>query len=206
MEKLNMKMKRSENMEIRVFENKERLNREAATYFKKVMQEKKKPVLGLATGSTPLGMYEKLIEMYENKEISFANTITYNLDEYVGIDKDHEQSYYTFMHKNLFDEVDMKDENIMIPKGIGNPEENCKEYNKLLNENEIDIQVLGIGSNGHIAFNEPGTPFELRTNIVKLKDSTIKDNFGDALDFLTHAVTMGMSDIYGKSNKIILLA
>ncbi len=198
-------------MEIRIFENKEALNRAAAKYFIEVINEKKKPVLGLATGSSPIGMYEKLIEAYQKELIDFSNVVTYNLDEYCGLDKTHEQSYYRFMHENLFSHVNIKEENINIPSGEGNDEDlqkACDEYNLKLRENEIDIQILGIGSNGHIAFNEPGTPFGTKTHCVELDQKTREDNarfFNNIDEVPKHAITMGLANIM-KSKKIILIA
>ncbi len=198
-------------MEIRIFENKEALNRAAAKYFIEVINDKKKPVLGLATGSSPIGMYEKLIEAYQKELIDFSNVVTYNLDEYCGLDKRHEQSYYRFMHENLFSHVNIKEENINIPSGEGNDEDlqkACDEYNLKLRENEIDIQILGIGSNGHIAFNEPGTPFGTKTHCVELDQKTREDNarfFNNIEEVPKHAITMGLANIM-KSKKIILIA
>lgn len=198
-------------MEIRIFENKEALNRAAAKYFIEVINDKKKPVLGLATGSSPIGMYEKLIESYQKGAIDFSNVVTYNLDEYCGLDKTHEQSYYQFMQENLFSHVNMNEKNINIPSGEGSEEDlqkACDEYNLKLRENEIDIQILGIGSNGHIAFNEPGTPFGTKTHCVELDQNTREDNarFFNSLDEVPkHAITMGLANIM-KSKKIILIA
>lgn len=204
-------MKKEHKMEIRIFENKEALSRAAAKYFIDVIKEKPTPVLGLATGSSPIGMYEKLVESYNRNEIDLSNVITYNLDEYCGIDRNHEQSYYTFMHENFFKHVNVKEENINIPSGQGTEEDYmkaCDEYNLLLREKEIDIQVLGIGSNGHIAFNEPGTPFGTKTHCVELDEKTRQDNsrFFDSIDEVpTHAISMGLANIM-KSKKIILIA
>lgn len=198
-------------MEIRIFENKEALSRAAAKYFIDVIKDKPKPVLGLATGSSPIGMYEKIVESYNRNEIDLANVVTYNLDEYCGIDRNHEQSYYSFMHENFFKHVNVKEENINIPSGQGTEADyikSCDDYNLLLRENEIDIQVLGIGSNGHIAFNEPGTPFGTKTHCVELDENTREDNsrfFGSIDEVPTHAISMGLANIM-KSKKIILIA
>lgn len=195
-------------MEIRIFENKEALSRAAAKYFIDVINEKKHPVLGLATGSSPIGMYEKLIESYQKGDIDLSNVTTYNLDEYCGLDKTHEQSYYTFMRENFFNHVNVKEENINIPSGEGDLQAACDAYNLQLREKEIDIQVLGIGSNGHIAFNEPGTPFGTKTHYVELDQKTREDNarFFNSIDEVpTHAITMGLANIM-KSKQIILIA
>ena len=164
--------------------------------------------LGLATGSSPIGTYKNLIKAYENQEISFKNVKTYNLDEYCGISKDHPQSYYYFMHDNLFNHVDINEENVHIPM-VSNDhlEDDCKTYNDMLNKVTIDLQLLGIGGNGHIGFNEPGTHFDQETFVVKLTDKTRQDNkrFFHSLDEVpTHAITMGISNIM-KAKKILML-
>lgn len=164
--------------------------------------------LGLATGSSPIGTYQNLVKAYENKEISFKDVKTYNLDEYCGISRSHPQSYYYFMHDNLFNHVDICEENVHIPM-ISNTslEEDCKAYNTMLNNTSIDLQLLGIGGNGHIGFNEPGTPFNQETFIVKLTDKTRQDNqrFFNSIDEVpTHAITMGISNIM-KAKKILML-
>lgn len=176
-----------------------------------IEQIKKKPksVLGLATGSTPIRLYEKLIEAYERKEISFKDVISYNLDEYIGIDRTHPQSYYQYMHQHLFSKVDMNEEHIHIPNNdIKNVEENAMLYNQALKNTSIDMQILGIGSNGHIGFNEPGTPLGNETFIVELDEQTRKDNmrFFSSLDEVPkYAITMGIKNIM-RSKHIILMA
>lgn len=196
-------------MEIRIFENKEALSRAAAEYFINIINNKQNPVLGLATGSSPVGMYNKLIEAYNDGRVSFKNVTTFNLDEYMGIDKHHPQSYYTFMKENLFDHVNINISKTNIPNGAGNPETVCDAYNRELAECEIDIQILGIGSNGHIAFNEPGTPFGSVTHCVTLDEKTLKDNarfFDNDINAVPkQAVTMGLSNIM-KAKQIVLIA
>ena len=156
-------------------------------------------VLGLATGSTPIGIYEKLSKM---KNTNFGDTITFNLDEYVGIDKHHDQSYQYFMNKHLFS-------NLNFRKHYFPTEENWNEYDLMIkNSGGIDIQILGIGTNGHIAFNEPGSNRYSSTRIVDLTENTIKDNsrfFDNIEDVPTKAYTMGLSSIMG-SEKIYLVA
>lgn len=164
--------------------------------------------LGLATGSSPIGTYQNLVKAYEKKEISFENVKSYNLDEYCGIDRTHPQSYYYFMHDNLFNHVDIKEENVHIPHvSNSNLEQDCKNYNAMLNEAEVDLQLLGIGGNGHIGFNEPGTPFNQETFIVELTDKTRQDNkrFFNSIDEVpTHAITMGIANIM-KAKRILML-
>ena len=156
-------------------------------------------VLGLATGSTPIGIYEKLSKM---KNTNFGDTITFNLDEYVGIDKHHAQSYQYFMNKHLFS-------NLNFRKHYFPTEENWNEYDLMIkNSGGIDIQILGIGTNGHIAFNEPGSNRYSSTRIVDLTENTIKDNsrfFDNIEDVPTKAYTMGLSSIMG-AEKIYLVA
>lgn len=156
-------------------------------------------VLGLATGSTPIGIYEKLSKM---KNTNFSDTITFNLDEYVGIDKHHDQSYQYFMNKHLFS-------NINFRKHYFPTEENYNEYDLMIkNSGGIDIQILGIGTNGHIAFNEPGSSRYSATRIVDLTENTIKDNsrfFDNIEDVPTQAYTMGLSSIMS-AEKIYLVA
>ena len=156
-------------------------------------------VLGLATGSTPIGIYEKLSKM---RNTNFGDTITFNLDEYVGIDKNHDQSYQYFMNKHLFS-------NLNFRKHYFPTEENWNEYDLMIkNSGGIDIQILGIGTNGHIAFNEPGSNRYSSTRIVDLTENTIKDNsrfFDNIEDVPTKAYTMGLSSIMG-AEKIYLVA
>ena len=164
--------------------------------------------LGLATGSSPIGTYQNLVKAYENKEISFKDVKTYNLDEYCGISRSHPQSYYYFMHDNLFNHVDICEENVHIPAiSNDNLDEDCKKYNDMLHKANIDLQLLGIGGNGHIGFNEPGTPFTQETFIVELTEKTRQDNkrFFQSIDEVpTHAITMGIQNIM-QAKKILML-
>lgn len=164
--------------------------------------------LGLATGSSPIGSYQNLVKLYENKEISFKDVKTYNLDEYCGISRNHPQSYYYFMHDNLFNHVDIREENVHIPSvSNDNLDADCKQYNDMLHEANIDLQLLGIGGNGHIGFNEPGTPFNQETFIVELTEKTRQDNkrFFQSIDEVpTHAITMGIQNIM-QAKKILML-
>ena len=176
-----------------------------------VMKDYLKPgkVLGLATGSSPVGLYKKMIEY--NKQVSYKDITTFNLDEYVNLPLEHPESYYSFMHTNLFNHVDIKEENIHIPSGLGdNLEEKCKEYDNAIEKaGGVDIQLLGIGSDGHIAFNEPGTPFDSGTHVTGLAESTIKDNArffdNDMSKVPTKAATQGIGTIM-KAKNILLVA
>ena len=158
-------------MKVIIVENYEEASQEAAKIFINQVKEKPNSILGLATGSTPVRMYELLREDHEKNHTSYKDVKSYNLDEYFGLDASHPQSYHYFMHKNLFNGIDIKDENVHVPCGQGNIQENCDEYNKMLAENPIDIQLLGIGSNGHIGFNEPGTDFNSKTHYVDPKQA-----------------------------------
>ena len=188
--------------------NYEEVSEEAFKVLKSVVVKNEKPVLGLATGSSPIGLY-KNIQADHKKGYSYKKCITFNLDEYVGIPKDHDQSYWTFMHENLFNNLDIEEENINIPDGSRSDlEQSCIDYEEKLEKYTVDLQVLGIGSNGHIGFNEPGTPFESKTQIVELKEQTRKDNarFFDSIDEVpTQSITMGISSIT-RAKKIIVVA
>ena len=166
-------------------------------------------VLGLATGSSPVGLYQRMIKDHQENGTSYKDVITFNLDEYVGLEKSHPESYYSFMHRNLFDGLDVKEENIHIPSSEGDLKANCDSYNQALSQYQIDLQILGIGSNGHIGFNEPGTSFDSVTHIVDLKESTIKDNarfFDDDISKVpTKAITMGISNVMA-AKQILLVA
>lgn len=185
------------------------MSKVAAEIVSHVVLDNPNAVLGLATGSSPIGLYNNLIEMYEAGLLSFANVSTVNLDEYVGLDRDHPQSYAYFMRNVLFDHIDIDLGNTHIPCGSAdNLDEQCKQYSELLKNLRQDIQVLGIGSNGHIGFNEPNTPFDSQTHVVQLAESTIKDNsrlFNSIDEVPTQAITMGIANIMN-ARKIIVVA
>ena len=165
--------------------------------------------LGLATGSTALGVYAQLREMCEKREVSFKNVKAVNLDEYVGLSAEHEQSYAYYMRNNLFDHVDIDILNTFIPCGVAaNLHDECNGYNQLLDIIPRDLQLLGLGSDGHIAFNEPYSSFDSRTRVVQLHESTVRDNarfFARAQDVPTSAISMGIADIMS-ARKLLLLA
>ena len=190
-------------------QTKEKMNEEIAQLFIDTVKENPNCVLGLATGSSPIGVYKKLIEAYNNGLVSFKNVKSFNLDEYVGLDEEHEQSYRYFMNHNLFDHIDILKENTHVPSGNIENVENIEEYDaQIETAGGIDLQILGIGSDGHIAFNEPGTSFESLTHIAELAQSTISDNsrFFESIDQVpTKAVTMGLASIM-RAKKIVLIA
>lgn len=185
---------------------------EASIESFKVMKEFLKPgkVLGLATGSTPLGLYKLMVKDHKENGTSYKDITTFNLDEYVGLPITHPESYYAFMHTNLFNDIDILEENVHVPSGLGdNLDEQCKAYDKMIEEKPIDIQLLGIGSDGHIAFNEPGTALDSITHVTDLQESTIKDNarfFDYNMDLVPkQACTQGIGTIMRAKN-ILLIA
>ena len=186
------------------------VSREAFKVVKEVVKNVENPVLGLATGSSPIGMYKKMIADHNSAGTSYKNVRTWNLDEYVGIPRDHDQSYWTFMHENLFVGLDIKEENIHIPVGDAEDEQaECEAYEKSMEGITVDLQVLGIGVDGHIGFNEPGTPFDSLTHLMELTEQTRQDNArffdGDIDQVPTSAITMGLATIM-RARKIILIA
>ena len=182
----------------------------AANSIANLLKSKPDSVLGLATGSSPTAMYDELAAMNERGEISFKEVKTINLDEYIGLNAEHDQSYAYFMKKNLFGRVDIDMKNTNLPNGLATDyAAECKRYNELYNAlGGTDVQVLGIGHNGHIAFNEPADSFSKGTNAVTLKESTIKANarfFANENEVPKMALSMGIDQIT-QSKKIILLA
>ena len=157
-------------------------------------------VLGLATGSTPIGMYQQLIDWYNKGDLDFSQVKSVNLDEYVGLAPTHDQSYRYFMQHNLFDHVNIDPANTNVPNGLASdPEAECQRYNEVIRSmGGIDIQVLGMGHNGHIGFNEPGQAFELETHVVDLTERTIEANarfFASKDEVPKRAITMGIKSI-----------
>ena len=157
-------------------------------------------VLGLATGSTPIGMYKQLIDWYNKGDLDFSQVKSVNLDEYVGLAPTHDQSYRYFMQHNLFDHVNIDPANTNVPNGLASdPEAECERYNEVIRSmGGIDVQVLGMGHNGHIGFNEPGQAFELETHVVDLTERTIEANarfFASKDEVPKRAITMGIKSI-----------
>jgi len=193
---------------IQVEDGAELSKRAAALIIEKVRQ-KPTAVLGLATGSTPKGTYEELIKDHLQNGTSYANVKTINLDEYVGLPSENPNSYHYFMRENLFDHLNFTKGNHFIPDGMSQHlDRACQAYEELIRSNPIDLQVLGIGQNGHIGFNEPGTPFDSTTHRVQLTRSTRKANarfFDHFNEVPKEAITMGISSIL-QSKEIILLA
>lgn len=186
------------------------MNRKAASIIFTQVTLKPDSVLGLATGSTPLGIYQNLIELYRKGDLDFSSVRTVNLDEYYGLDKSSDQSYVYFMWENLFKFINIKPENVHIPNGANtDADAECRRYNQVIAElGGIDLQLLGIGHNGHIGFNEPSDHFEGGTHCVTLTASTIEANkrfFGDESQVPRKAITMGIKSIMS-ARRILLVA
>ena len=179
----------------------------AAQQYVSLLKRKPNAILGGATGSTPLGLYAELVRLDKAGEISFKEASSFNLDEYVGLDGAHDQSYRYFMDHNLFDHIDIDKSRTRVPSGIdiSDPAAYDKEIQAA---GGVDLQLLGIGNNGHIGFNEPGTPFGSLTHIVELTESTREANkrfFASIDEVPTHAVTMGVKTVM-QARSIILMA
>jgi len=187
----------------------EDLGVEANLLIRDLLQKKEDAVIGLATGSSPLGLYKAMIDDCQNKLTSYQKVVTFNLDEYIGLPIEHPESYRSFMERNLFCGLDLDPDNIHLPFAKdAEDEEACLTYEELIRRYNIDLQVLGIGTNGHIGFNEPKTSFDSPTHIMELTKRTRLDNqrFFDSLDDVpTHAITMGIATIM-KAKKHVLLA
>ena len=166
-------------------------------------------VLGFATGSTPVGMYKELINLHKQGILDFSQVTTYNLDEYYPIKRGNDQSYFYFMHDNLFNHINLKSNNIHVPNGeAADIQQECDSYEQRLRASGIDMQLLGIGNNGHIAFNEPSDAFDDTTHVVSLTESTIEANarfFNDASEVPKQAVSMGIGSIM-TAKRILFLA
>ena len=197
-------------MEIIVVKNYQEMSSCAAKYFAKVISDKPDCVLGLATGDTPIGMYDCLAEEYRQGKLDFSRVRSVNLDEYYPITPDNNQSYRYFMNEKLFDRVNIRKDATMVPDGTAKDVESaCRAYENAIDAlGGIDIQVLGIGRNGHIGFNEPAKELIPFTHLTELTESTIEANarfFEDETQVPRHALTMGIQSVF-KARKIILLA
>jgi len=197
-------------MEIIIGANYDEISKAAAAAMARIVRDKPTAVLGLATGSTPIGMYKELIRLHRNEGLDFSQVTTFNLDEYVGLNGDHDQSYRYFMTENLFKDINVKIENTNVPAGISDDfKASCQAYEeKIRAAGGIDVQVLGIGSDGHIAFNEPSSSLASRTRVKTLTQQTIDDNarfFDRPEDVPVYCVTMGVGTIF-EAKKLILLA
>lgn len=185
------------------------MSRKAAAVIAAQITLKPDCVLGLATGSSPIGLYDQLVEWYENGDLDFSKVSSVNLDEYKGLTRENDQSYYYFMHKNLFDRVNIDPKNTNVPDGTEpDSDKECKRYEELVNSfGGVDIQLLGLGHNGHIGFNEPCDTFPKETHCVDLTETTIEANkrfFESADDVPKQAYTMGIGTIM-KAKKILVV-
>lgn len=199
-----------------VFDSPEAACRQVASEIAQLIRERssqgRQTVLGLATGSTPLPLYQELVRLHREEGLSFKNVTSFNLDEYLGLERDHPESYWTFMHQNLFNHVDILPENVHIPSGAladSEVEAHCADYEAQIHKaGGVDFQILGIGRTGHIGFNEPGTPIDAKTQRIHLDELTRKDaapSFGGIENVPTEAITMGCGTIL-KARRIALLA
>ena len=197
-------------MKVIVTENYQEMSDTAAQIIIDVIKANPNAVLGLATGTSPIGTYQNMIKDHKENGTSYKTVKTVNLDEYVGLTADHDQSYAYFMRKNLFDDLDIDQTNTHLPCGSASDlEKECDRYNALLDTMKQDVQVLGIGSNGHIGFNEPNTPFDSVTHVVDLTENTIKDNsrLFASIDEVPHqALSMGIKNIMQAKSIIMVVS
>ena len=196
-------------MKIEVKNSYEKVSRRAAEIIAREIIIRRNPVLGLPTGDTPIGTYELLVSYYEKGLVDFSRVKTFNLDEYYPISENDPRSFAGYMDEKLFEKVNLAEDNTNLPDGTiprCELEDHCEEYEKEIDAaGGIDLLVLGIGENGHIGFNEPGTDFGTETRLVKLAESTIRSNFEEPDKAPDHAITMGIKTIM-QSSKILLLA
>lgn len=197
-------------MKIIVKKTYEEISAIAADIFAAEINSKEAPIIGLATGSTPIGLYDCLVEKYEKGLVDFSNVRSVNLDEYYPITPDNDQSYRYFMNQYLFDRVNIDKKNTMVPDGTAkDAAKECGDYEaKIDTLGGIDVQILGIGRNGHIGFNEPDEALVPYTHLTALTESTIKANarfFASEDDVPKHALTMGIKSVF-KARKIVVIA
>ena len=197
-------------MNYRIYKNADEIGKAAGTMISAQILEKKNTVLGLATGSTPVPTYQYMAKLYEEGIVDYSQVVTYNLDEYCGLAPDHEQSFYYFMVQNLFSHINISRSNTHIPNGLAaDIAADCKAYDDAIEKNGgIDLQLLGIGENGHIGFNEPCDAYIYATHQTALTQSTIDANkrfFNSSDEVPRHAVTMGIGSIM-KARNIVLIA
>ncbi|MGM0874505.1 MAG: glucosamine-6-phosphate deaminase [Bacillota bacterium] len=197
-------------MKIIEVKNYQEMSKAAAQYIINKLKYSPQITLGLATGGTPQGVYQHLIEDHQQNATSYEHVTSFNLDEYIGLSKDDPNSYYHYMYENLFKHINISPQHTHIPSGMNQDlQAECDEYeNKIQQLGGIDLQLLGIGSNGHIGFNEPGTSFQSMTHVVDLAPSTREANsryFNSVDEVPTQAITMGINSIF-KSKEILLLA
>ena len=197
-------------MKVIITENYEEMSKKAAEIIIDVVKNNPNAILGLATGSSPIGMYNNMAKDHKENGTSYKNVKSVNLDEYVGLTADHDQSYAYFMRTNLFDKIDIDLKNTNLPCGSApDAQKECDRYNALLETMKQDVQVLGLGSNGHIGFNEPGTPLESVTHLVDLTENTIKDNsrlFASIDEVPRQALSMGIKNIMNAKSILVVVS
>ncbi|MGM7701844.1 glucosamine-6-phosphate deaminase [Pseudalkalibacillus sp. Hm43] len=197
-------------MNIVTVKNDMQLSDVASSQILKAIENKPDLVLGIATGGTPAGTYQQLVKKVQLKSVDLSNIKTVNLDEYVGLARDHEESYWHYLHEHLYGPLELSPDQAIIPNGLNKKlEEECVRYEQAIQQvGGVDLQILGVGRNGHIGFNEPGTSLDSKTHVVELTDSTRQANarfFEDPSEVPTRAITVGISTIM-KSRSILLLA
>ena len=195
-------------MKVIVCKDYDDMSKKASQLVMNALVDKPQLKFGFATGSSPIGLYKNLVAAQKEGEVSFKYAKSVNLDEYVGIDPENDQSYSHFMHENLFDHVNINKDNINLPQAPDNDGKHALEYRKVLDDfGQRDIQILGLGENGHIAFNEPADKLNKRASIVKLTDSTIEANsrfFENTDDVPKYALSMGVEDVFNAKTLVVL--
>lgn len=196
-------------MDVVICRSYEELSKAAAAVVADLVSHKPNAVLGFATGSSPVGLYQELARLHHKEGLDFSKVTTFNLDEYVGLAGDHPQSYRRFMNEKLFNHINVPVQNTHVPSGTAtNPKAFCEWYEKQIRDaGGIDLQVLGIGSDGHIAFNEPGSSLGSRTRMVTLTEQTIDDNarfFKKKADVPRHAISMGVGTVL-EARKLLMV-
>ena len=197
-------------MKVIIVENYDEMSKKAAELMIELVKNNPHAVLGLATGSSPIGTYQNMAKDHKENGTSYKDVVTVNLDEYVGLTADHNQSYAYFMYENLFKNIDVPLSSTNLPSGSAKDlQAECDRYNALLENYQQDVQVLGLGSNGHIGFNEPGTPFDSVTHLVDLTENTIKDNsrLFDSIDEVPRqALSMGIKNIMNAKSILVVVS
>ena len=197
-------------MKVIIVENYEEMSVKAAEILTDIVKKNPKAVLGLATGSSPIGTYQNMAKDHRENGTSYKEVVSVNLDEYVGLTADHDQSYAYFMYENLFKNIDIDLKNTNLPSGSASDlQAECDRYNALLANYQQDVQVLGLGSNGHIGFNEPNTPFDSVTHLVDLTENTIKDNsrlFASIDEVPRQALSMGIKNIMNAKSILVVVS
>jgi glucosamine-6-phosphate deaminase len=197
-------------MEVIICKNYAELSKRAAAVVADVVNHKPTAILGFATGSSPVGLYKELIRLHKEEGLDFSKVTTFNLDEYVGLPGGHPQSYRHFMNQNLFDHINVPNQNTHVPSGTtANHKAFCEWYEQRIREcGGLDVQILGIGSDGHVAFNEPGSSLGSRTRMVTLTEQTLDDNarfFKKKADVPRHAISMGVGTIL-EARRLLMVA